>query len=131
MELVGAGLGHDADNRAGRVRVFGAEVVSLHAEFFDGVRVRELAAIVLIRVRVGGAVQQEIDARIAAAVHDEAVAHDAGRGLRLKHACLHRHQLSNVPPVQRQIFHALLINDTLERAALVSISGATAVTATV
>src|SRR4030095_4284426 len=71
VKFVGPGLGDHVHDRAGSIGVLGAEVAALDAELLDRVRVGESAAVVAIGAGVVTAVEQVVNAVLAAAVDGE------------------------------------------------------------
>ena len=67
VEAIGAALGGDADHRAGRKAVLGAEVVGDDLELLGGVGVREGRGQQVVVVHVGDAVEHIEGAALAAA----------------------------------------------------------------
>src|SRR5260370_34316848 len=119
MELVGSGLGYHVDLRSGITAVFGGEVVGLDANFLNGVGRREIDAGVARRVIEVAAVEGE-EVHVGAAtvdVHFRAAASVTHRlrSVNVQDAGKNTGQTDDVPAVERQILHALVIDQTGDR----------------
>lgn len=66
--MIRARFGFDADDCAGRIPVFRAEIIRLDSELLDGIGVWEQTAKVLIGVDVLAAVEEKVHARLTAAI---------------------------------------------------------------
>src|SRR2546425_1166813 len=119
MELVGSGLRYHVDLGSGVTAVLGGEVVDLDANFLNGVGRREINTGIARRIIEVAAVESE-EVHIGAAAVDvhlraaTSVAHRL-RSVDVEDAGKNTGQTDDVPAIERQVLHALVIDQSGDR----------------